>query len=91
MDGLYCLIKSAFLDISEYVKLGLSIEDIEDCIDIELKINKHAVSRAIPNFLGYEIKTTYKTDEDVITLMDKIINKLDELAFKKNTENYLNN
>jgi hypothetical protein len=79
MTKIYSLIKSAIIDVSSYVHVGLSIDDIEDVFERVLLNTKSAVIRPIPSLLMYELKTIYEKDDDVIKLVDKITTELDIL------------
>lgn len=88
---MFQLIKSAILDVSTYIKIGIDVEDIEDCIETTVKINKSAVVRPISSLPMYEIKTLYVNDEDVIHLMEKIINDLDVLVVEYTEKKFMDN
>lgn len=91
MKELYQIVKSAIIDVSPYVKIGLDIEDIEECIEEVILINKKSVVRPISSLLMYEVKTTYKEDKEVIILMNSIVDALDALVVDYTKNKYLDN
>lgn len=80
MTQLYKIIKSAILDVSSYVHIGISIDDIEDVLETSLINVKTAIARPISSMLMYEIKTSLNKDEDLSNLMEDILTKLDLLV-----------
>ena len=91
MDTMYKLVRSALLDISSYVDIGLSIEDIEECLEDVVFKCKKAIVRPVPSMLMYEIRTLYENDTDVINLLETIITELDILVVDSTKEKFLAN
>lgn len=79
MNNPYQIFKCAVLDISSYVNLGVSADDIKSCINKFFKGNVRAAYRVLDDFFLYEIRTIYEKDEEIIQLMDNIIKELDIL------------
>lgn len=76
----YTIMKSALIDVSDYVHSGIDVEDIEEIIEEELlKDGRKGMCRPIPGLLAYDIRTTFKEDAKLCELMDTIVNKLDIL------------
>ena len=91
MNNIYKLIKSAILDVSTYVDIGLSVDDIEECIEDIIIKNKMAVVRPVQTMLMYEIKTLYQNDDDVVILLNNIIDALDIMVIDVKKEKYFEN
>lgn len=90
LDKPYTIMKSALLDVSDYVHSGIAIEDIEEIIEESLlKDGRKGMCRPIPGFLAYDIKTTFKEDEKLLELMDSIVNKLDILLVDDKEKKFL--
>ena len=91
MNDIYRLVKSAILDVSTYVDIGMNVDDIEECIENIIIKNKMAVVRPVQTMLMYEIKTLYQNDDDVLLLLEKIVNALDIMVVDFKKEKYFEN
>lgn len=79
MSKPYQLYKCALLDVSDYVHLGVSFDDIDNfLLETFLKTRK-ATCKLVEGFLMYEIKTLYEKDEDIEKLLSDIVKELDIL------------
>lgn len=79
MNKPYQIFKCALLDVSDYVHLGVSFDDIDNFLLETFLKNRRASCRIVDGFLTYEIKTLYEKDEDLEKLLTDIVKELDIL------------
>lgn len=73
----YQIIKSIMLDVDDYIHDGLSLEAIEKILDETTLSIEGCIWRPIEYLPIYEIGTAFIRDEDVHSLADTILLKLD--------------
>lgn len=73
----YQIFKCAILDVSDYIHLGVSFDDIDNFLLETFLKNRKATCRLVEGFLSYEIRTLFEKDEDVERLLNDIVKELD--------------
>lgn len=73
----YQILKSLLYNFSDYIHMGISIDDIDDIFDKVAKRRKGCFVRPVEGMLVYEIKTLLTKDEELDIIGQEITKELD--------------
>lgn len=82
----YQITKSLLYNFTDYVHLGLSMDEVDEIFDKVVRKRKNCFIRPVQGMLVYEIKTLLTKDEELNIIGEELTKELD-IKLVENTEN----